>query len=67
MTHSIIVTDPGDPAQRVILPLDIRGVTTYLPTWHITKGEWESNSYPSLELTNEFLEWYPSNTTYEEQ
>ena len=26
-THSIIVTDPDDPAQRAILPLDIRGVT----------------------------------------
>ena len=37
-THSIIVTDPDDPAQRVILHLDICGVTTYFPTHPITKG-----------------------------
>ena len=36
-THSIIVTDPDDPAQRVILTLDICGVTKYLPTRPITK------------------------------
>ena len=37
-THSIIVTDPDDPSQRVIFPLSIRGVTTYFPTRPITKG-----------------------------
>ena len=36
-THSIIVPDPDDPEQRVILPLAIRGVTTYLLTQPITK------------------------------
>ena len=66
-THSVIVTDTDDPDQRVILPLDIRGVTMYFPTRYITKGEWESGSYPSLELTNGFLEWYVSNKTYDDQ
>ena len=36
-THSIIVTDPDDPAQRVISPLAIRRVTTYFPNRPITK------------------------------
>ena len=66
-THSLIVTDPDDPAQRVILTLAIHGVTMYFPTRPITEGEWEPVSYPSLELMNEFLEWYLSNTTYEDQ
>ena len=47
-THFIIVTDPDDPVQRVILPLAICGVTKYLPTWPITKLECESGLYPSL-------------------
>ena len=51
-THSIIVTDTDDPAQQVILPLDICGVTMYFPTQPITKAEWESTLYPILELTN---------------
>ena len=36
-TQSIIVTDPIDPPQRVILPLAICGVTTSSPTQPITK------------------------------
>ena len=36
-THYIIVIDPDDPAQRVILSLTIRGVTKYFPTRPITK------------------------------
>ena len=36
-THYITVTDPNDPAQLVIFPLAIRGVTTYFPTRPITK------------------------------
>ena len=39
----------------------------YFPTQPITKGEWESGLYPSLELTNKFLELDPSNRTYEDQ
>ena len=35
--HSIIVTDPDDPAQQVILPLAICVVTKYFPTQTITK------------------------------
>ena len=66
-THSIIVTDSDDPSQRLIFSLDIRGVTAYFPTRPITKGELESSLYLSLELTNEFMEWNPSNTTYEDQ
>ena len=55
-THSIIIKDPDDPAQRVILNLDICGETTYFPTWPIKKEERESGSYPRLELKNEYLE-----------
>ena len=51
-THYITVTDPNDPAQLVIFPLAIRGVTTYFPTRPITKGEWESGLYPILKLKN---------------
>ena len=39
----------------------------YLPIRYITKGEWESGLYLIIELTNEFMEWDPSNTTYEYQ
>ena len=36
-THSIIVTDPDDPAQQLVFPLAICGVTTHLPTQPIKK------------------------------
>ena len=36
-THSVIVTDPDDQAQQVILTLAIRGVTTYFPILPIAK------------------------------
>ena len=55
-THSIFVTDPIDPAQRLISTLAIIGVTVYFPTRTITKYEWESGSYSRLELTNDFFE-----------
>ena len=66
-TQSIIVIDHDDPSQQVIFPLDISGVTMYLPTQTITKRTWESSLYPSLKLKNEFLEWDSSNKTYEDK
>ena len=36
-THYIIVADPDDQAQQVILTLAIRGVTTYFPILPIAK------------------------------
>ena len=36
-THSIIVTDTNETKQRMVIPLDVFKVTTYLPTRPITK------------------------------
>ena len=49
------------------MPLAIRRVTIYLPTYPITEEEWESGLYLSIEPKNEFLEWDPKNTTYKDQ
>ena len=46
-THSIIVTNSDEPAQGMILTLDIRGVTTYFPTGSITKDEWGYGLHPN--------------------
>lgn len=65
-THSIIATEQGTD-QQVVLPLQLKGVTSYLPVLTVSKDEFESGDYPRIELTNEHLEWDPTTTTYERQ
>ena len=58
-SHAIVVGDPDLGGRRVILPLHISGVTSYLPVYKPTKEEYESGDYIAIEMTSETLDWDP--------
>ncbi len=66
-THALTIIDPDQPAQMVILPLALRGVTLLLNVRGITFDEWNSDAFKWLHLTSEILTWDPAMTLYEEQ
>ncbi len=65
--HSLTIIDPHQPAQTVILPLALQGVTLLLIVRGITLDEWNSDTFKRLHLTSETLTWDPTTTLYEEQ
>ncbi len=66
-THALIINDPDNPLQLVILPLTLRGVTPLLNVRTVTIDELNSQDYPRLHLTSETLTWDPTTTLYEQQ
>ncbi len=66
-THALTIIDPHQPAQMVILPLTLQGVTSLLNVMGITLDEWNSDAFKPLHLTSETLTWDPTTTLYEEQ
>ena len=65
--HALTIIDPHKPAQTVILPLALQGVTSLLNVRGITLDEWNSDTFKRLHLTSEALTWDPTTTLYEEQ
>jgi hypothetical protein len=65
--HALTIKDPDHPAQMVILPLAIQGVTSLLYVRAPTHDEWNSDAFKQLHLTSESLTWDPTTTLYEEQ
>ena len=57
--HALTLEDPDNPAQTVILPLALQGVTSLLNVRAPTIDKWL--------LTSESLTWDPSTTLYEDQ
>ena len=66
-THALTIKDPNNPIQPVILPLNLRGVTSLLYVRPVTIDEFNSLDHPRLHLTSETLTWDPSTTLFEEQ
>ena len=66
-THALTLTDPDDPLQTVILPLELRGVTSLLYVRNVTPDEYYSGLYTQIHLTSETLTWDPQTTSYAEQ
>jgi hypothetical protein len=66
-THALTVKDPYNPAQTVILPLALRGVTSLLNVRAPTLDDWNSDAYTRLPLTSESLTWDPTTTHYSDQ
>ncbi len=66
-THALTIKDPDNPLQPVILPLNLRGVTSLLYVRPVTIDEFNSLDHPRLHLTSETLTWDPSTTLFEEQ
>jgi hypothetical protein len=65
-THALTIIDPHQPAQMVVLPLALRGVTLLLNVRGVTLDEWNSDAFKRLHLTSETLTWDPTTTLYEE-
>jgi hypothetical protein len=66
-THALILTNPDNPLQPVILPLTLRGVTSLLNVRSVTIDEFSSHDYLRLHLTSETLTWDPTTDLYEQQ
>ena len=62
--HALTIKDPNNSLQPVILPLNLRGVTSLLYVWPVTIDEFNSLDHPRLHLTSETLTWDPSTTLY---
>ena len=67
-THNIVISIKDSDAEndKIILPLSLKGVASYLPVHKFTKEEWESQTYQRLKLTSEHLDWNPASTWYTE-
>jgi hypothetical protein len=66
-TYALTIKDPDHPAQTVILPLTIQGVTLLLDVRASTLDKWNNDAFKRLHLTSESLIWDPTMTLYEEQ
>jgi len=66
-THALTIRDPHNPAQTVILPLALQGVTSLINVRAPTLGKWNSDAFTRLSLTSESLTWDPSLTLYSDQ
>jgi hypothetical protein len=65
--HALTIKDPDHPAQTVILPLALQGVTLLLNMRAPTLDKLNSDTFKRLHLTSESLTWDPTTTLYEEQ
>ncbi len=54
-SHALTIDNPVHPAQTIILPLALRGVTSLLNVRAPTLDEWNSDAYWRLHLTSETL------------
>ena len=67
-SHSIVIDENSpDSEEKVILPLSLSGVTSYLPVHVPSMEDWISNKYPRYELTNEQLDWDPCDDSFQQQ
>ena len=62
-THAIIADDEW--GNKVVLPLCLSGVTSYLPVSTLTENEWNQLETPRVTLTNKHLTWDQNSTDYE--
>ncbi len=65
--HALILTDPDNPLQPVILLLFLRVVTSLLNVRSMTIDEFNSHDHLRLHLTSETLTWDPTTDLYEKQ
>jgi hypothetical protein len=63
--HALTIKDPDNPAQTVILPLALQGVTLLLNVKAPTLDKWNSDAFWRLHLTSEPLSRDPTLTLYE--
>ena len=65
-THAVVVDDPVSN-EPLIIPLEIKGVTSFFPTRKPTRQEYEEDSIPKINMTSELPDWEPSTADFAEQ
>ena len=66
-THAVVMNDPLDPQEPLIIPLQLKGVTSYFPIRKPTVGEFEDPDLPHISMTATGPNWEPSEASYADQ
>ena len=66
-THAIIVYDPLNTNQPLIIQLVFKGVNSYLPSRKPRSSEYEDESIPHIDMPSQEPVWEPSETSFEKQ
>ena len=67
-THALTLNDPVHPSQTITLPLELRGVISFLNVRTVTADQFnDQETYPHISLTSDTLTWDPSTTLYRDQ
>ena len=56
-THAIIVNDPLNPNEPLIIPLVFKGFTSYFPYRNPIASEYEDESIPHIYITSKAPVW----------
>ena len=66
-THTIIVDDPLNPNDPLIIPLALKDVTIYFPSGKPRASEYEGGYIPHIDMTSGSVVWEPYDTGFPEQ
>ena len=66
-THVIIVYDPLDPKEHLIILLALKGVTSYFLSRKPKASEYDDELVLHIDMTIKALVWEPSDTSFSEQ
>ena len=63
-THAIIVDDPLNTNEPLIIPLVLKGVTSYFMYRNPIASEYEDESIPYIDMTSKVPVWEPLETGF---
>ena len=63
-THEIIVNDPQNPNEPLIIPLVLKGITSYFLSRKPKASEYEDESIPHIDMTIKAPVGEPSETIF---
>ena len=65
--HTIIFDDPLNLNEPLVIPLALKGDTSYLPSRKSRESEYEDELIPHIDMTSEAPVWEPYETSFAEQ
>ena len=66
-SHAIVVSDPVDPENDLVIPLELVGVTSVFSVRTPTRQEFEDDDNPRIVMTGEAPDWDPHNSDWSQQ
>ena len=66
-THAIIVNDPLNPNEPLIILVVLKRVTSYFLSRDPIESEFYDESIPHIDMASKETVWEPSETSYTEQ